>query len=85
MGLTLSSADPAHLEACCHTLFSPLAFERVGDWRTRSREADQQLLGADVSAFILPMAGEPFINAHPDNRPAQHVGVRLTSLPRTGR
>ena len=71
MSLTLSSADLAQLEHCLQTLLSPLAYGAVGDWRTASREAVERLLGADTSAFILPLAGEPFISAHPDNLSAQ--------------
>ena len=70
MSLTLSSTDLARLEAALSTLLSPLSYPRVDDWRSATREVVGRLIGADQSASILPMPGEPLFEVHPGSEPA---------------
>jgi DNA-binding CsgD family transcriptional regulator len=71
VSLTLSSSDLAQLEHCLQVLLSPLAHGAIEEWRTASRKAVERLIGADSSAFILPLSGEPFISAPRELLPAQ--------------
>jgi DNA-binding NarL/FixJ family response regulator len=61
VSLNLSSADVERLEAALAVLLSPLAFESLDRWRTAARTLVEPLVGADKSTFMLPLAGETFI------------------------
>jgi DNA-binding CsgD family transcriptional regulator len=64
---TLSPADLAQLPSVFATLVSPLAYERVVDWRAASRTQIESLLGADHSAGLLPCMGEQYLETSPGN------------------
>ena len=70
MSITLSSSDLAQIEAAITTLVSPLHYECVSDWRLASRTVVERVIGADRSAGMLPCAGEPLGECHPDLLPA---------------
>lgn len=53
MSLTLSTSEVTQLETALKLLLSPLAYERVADWRRACRGTLQRLLGADHCAFGL--------------------------------
>jgi DNA-binding CsgD family transcriptional regulator len=65
MALTLSTADLAQLSTALQTLTSPLAYDRLGDWRAAIRCAIEPLLGVQLSGTVLSLPGEPLAEGTP--------------------
>lgn len=56
--LPLSGADQKRLAAALEALLSPLQYERTDDWRRVVLRRVAALVGADKTAFLLPLSGE---------------------------
>jgi DNA-binding CsgD family transcriptional regulator len=65
MNVTLSPADLDRFESTFATLVSPLSHATLVDWRATARGQLADLLGADRSISMLPLAGEPLLEGSP--------------------
>ncbi|HEU4587909.1 MAG TPA: LuxR C-terminal-related transcriptional regulator [Gemmatimonadales bacterium] len=65
MALLLSPTELAQLSAAVHVLTTPLAYERLADWRAALRSAVEPLLGVHLSGTVLPIPGESLAEGTP--------------------
>ncbi|HEU4648110.1 MAG TPA: LuxR C-terminal-related transcriptional regulator [Gemmatimonadales bacterium] len=65
MALLLSPTELAQLSAAVHVLTTPLAYERLADWRAALRSAVEPLLDVHLSGTVLPIPGESLAEGTP--------------------
>jgi DNA-binding CsgD family transcriptional regulator len=70
MALVLSPAELAQLSAAVHVLTTPLAYDRLADWRAALRGAVEPLLGVHLSGTVLPIPGEALAEGTPGSIPS---------------
>jgi DNA-binding CsgD family transcriptional regulator len=73
MKVRLSAPELADLEHANTVLLSPFAYQSSEEWRRSACLAVQVCMGADGSAFALPVPGEPMIAGEPDVVEAMHT------------
>src|SRR3954449_10463847 len=72
MALLLSSTELAQLSAAVHALTTPLAYDRLADWRAALRSALEPLLDVHLSGTVLPLLGEALAEGTPGCIPPAH-------------
>lgn len=70
MALVLSPVELAQLSAAVHVLTTPLAYDRLADWRAALRGAVEPLLGVHLSGTVLPIPGESLAEGTPGSIPS---------------
>lgn len=70
MALVLSPAELAQLSAAVHVLATPLAYDRLADWRAALRGVVEPLLGVHLSGTVLPIPGEALAEGTPGSIPS---------------
>ena len=81
MSFGFSAKQVAQLQVALTTLLSPLDFDNLGEWRTRTRHAVQALLVADTSVSLLQIPAQPAFEAD-DVTPLAEYGAHFHQFDR---